>query len=63
MQRLEDFPLSGKTPIELSGLIYREVVVTPCRVLYKLIDDRVMVLHIVRQERDLRRFLLGLKEG
>ncbi|MEL0630903.1 type II toxin-antitoxin system RelE/ParE family toxin [Psychromonas aquatilis] len=58
VERLEDFPESGKKPIELSNLNYREVVVNPCRIFYKVETDKVFILHVMRQERDLRKFLL-----
>jgi len=58
IERLEDFPESGKKPIELTNLNYREVVVNPCRVFYKIDKEKVYILHVMRQERDLRKFLL-----
>jgi toxin ParE1/3/4 len=58
IERLETHPESGKKPIELSNLNYREVVVNPCRIFYKIDNDKVYILHVMRQERDLRKFLL-----
>ncbi len=58
VERLEAFPESGKKPIELTSLNYREVVVNPCRIFYKIDNDKVYILHVMRQERDLRKFLL-----
>jgi toxin ParE1/3/4 len=58
VERLEMFPESGKKPIELTNLNYREVVVNPCRIIYKIDTDRVIILHVMRQERDLRKLLL-----
>ncbi|WAJ71946.1 type II toxin-antitoxin system RelE/ParE family toxin [Catenovulum adriaticum] len=58
ISRLENHPESGKVPSELKGFSYREVVVNPCRVFYKLENNQVYILHVMRQERDLRRFLL-----
>jgi toxin ParE1/3/4 len=58
ISRLEDHPESGKRPFELSNLNYREVNVNPCRIFYKVDSDKVYILHVMRQERDLRRFLL-----
>lgn len=52
-------PLSGKIPEELSYLHYRELVVSPCRIYYKYEANSVYVLHILRQERDLQRFLIS----
>ena len=60
VERLEEFPESGKTPIELSNLNYREVIVNPCRIVYKIDNEKVFILHIMRQERDLRKFLLQM---
>ncbi|MBU2869122.1 type II toxin-antitoxin system RelE/ParE family toxin [Colwellia sp. E2M01] len=58
ISRLEDHPESGKIPQELTNLNYREVIVNPCRVFYKVDSDKVYILHVMRQERELRRFLL-----
>lgn len=58
IERLEAFPESGKKPIELTNLNYRAVVVNPCRIFYKIDNDKVYILHVMRQERDLRKFLL-----
>ena len=58
IQRLEQFPDSGKIPEEIDTLNYREVVVNPCRIFYKVEDDSVYILHALRHERDLRKFIL-----
>ncbi|WP_057833222.1 type II toxin-antitoxin system RelE/ParE family toxin [Colwellia sp. TT2012] len=58
VDRLESFPESGKKPLELSKLNYREIIVNPCRIFYKIDGDKVFILHVMRQERDLRKFLL-----
>jgi toxin ParE1/3/4 len=58
MSRLESHPESGKRPLELINFNYREVNVNPCRIFYKVDSDKVYILHVMRQERDLRRFLL-----
>lgn len=60
--RLEYFPLSGREPSELSGFSYREVIVNPCRVFYRIENDKVFILHVFRQERDLRRYLITFSE-
>lgn len=59
VERLEQFPDSGRIPAEIANLNYREVVVNPCRVFYKADEETVYILHVLRQERDLRRFLLA----
>jgi toxin ParE1/3/4 len=58
VERIEMLPESGKKPIELTSLNYREVIVNPCRIFYKIDNDKVYILHVMRQERDLRNFLL-----
>ena len=58
VDRLERFPESGKNPLELSKLNYREIIVNPCRIFYKIDGEKVFILHVMRQERDLRKFLL-----
>jgi len=58
ISRLKNHPESGKRPQELVNLYYREVNVNPCRIFYKVDSDKVYILHVMRQERDLRRFLL-----
>ena len=61
--RLELFPESGRVPPELSELDYREVIVTPCRIFYKIENNNVFILHVLRQEQDLRRYLLGVDKN
>lgn len=57
IDRLELFPKSGKVPSEISGLGYREVVISPCRVFYREDGDIVYIVHVCREERDLRKFM------
>lgn len=59
VERLSDFPESGRLPLELEHLNYREVVINPCRIFYKQEGDKVYILFVMRSERDLRRFLLS----
>lgn len=60
VERLAEFPASGREPPELPASIYREVVVPPCRVFYRQNGDQVIILHVMREERQLRRYMLGL---
>ena len=59
VDRLRDFPASGRIPPELPNSVYREVVVLPCRVFYREDAKRVFVLHLMREERQLRAYLFG----
>ncbi|MGQ7247247.1 type II toxin-antitoxin system RelE/ParE family toxin [Halomonas sp. V046] len=58
VERLQRFPHSGHVPAELPGSLYQELYVTPCRLFYRYEDDVVLIVHIMREERQLRRFLL-----
>lgn len=59
IQLLEQFPESGKIAEEIPDLNYRELFIKPCRVFYKAEPNSVYILHILRQERDLRQYLLA----
>lgn len=58
-ERLENFPKSGRIPPELPDSVYREVVVPPCRIFYREDEQRVLVLYVMREERQLRAYMLG----
>jgi toxin ParE1/3/4 len=58
VERLEQFPKSGRILPEIVELNYREVIVPPCRVFYRLDKTSVYIVHICREERDLRKFLI-----
>ncbi|MAA63158.1 MAG: plasmid stabilization protein [Alteromonadaceae bacterium] len=58
-ERLEDFPQSGRMPPELPNSVYREVVAPPCRIFYRGDQKRVFVLYVMREERQLRAYMLG----
>lgn len=57
--RLESFPQSGRIPPELPNSVYREVLVPPCRIFYREDEKRVLVLYVMREERQLRAYMLG----
>lgn len=59
IDRLELFPESGRKPPELKKLNYREVIVNPCRIFYKIENDFVYILHVMRQEQELRIYLFN----
>ncbi len=58
VDRLEHHPKSGRVPPELKSLNYREVIVSPCRVFYKVEKQKIYILFVMRQERDLKIFLI-----
>ena len=57
VERLEDFPLSGRNVPELPHLDYREIILSPCRIFYKVTNDDI--LYVMREERELRQFVLN----
>ncbi|MBN7769816.1 type II toxin-antitoxin system RelE/ParE family toxin [Marinobacter daepoensis] len=59
IERLENFPQSGRIPPELPNSVYREVVVPPCRIFYREDEKRVLVLYVMREERQLRAYMIG----
>lgn len=58
VERLQAHPKSDKRPPELPRSVYREVVVPPCRVFYRLEGAVVYILYVMRAERLLRAYLL-----
>ena len=58
VKRLENFPKSGRKPPELDKTIYREIIIPPCRVFYRIEEEKVFILYVMRSERKLRKFIL-----
>jgi len=58
VKRLKDFPSSGKIPDELENSRYREIVVGPCRIFYRVEADLVYILYVMRSERALRVYII-----
>lgn len=58
VDRLESFPESGRVPTELPHSIYRELYVKPCRIFYRKEKKVVLIVHVMREEMQLRKFLL-----
>ena len=55
---LSDSPESGRVPPELKNKNHREVIVGPCRFFYRVIDEEVVILYVMRSERNLRKYIL-----
>ena len=62
VERLETHPQSGKRPTELTSSHYREVIVPPCRIFYRIEGDAVFILYVMRAERLLRSYLLNERD-
>ncbi len=58
-ERLKSFPQSGRVPLALPNSVYREVVVRPCRIFYREDERRILILYVMREERQLRAYMLG----
>jgi len=58
IERLEQFPKPGRVPPELKKSRYREVIVRPCRIIYRINLDKVYRLYVMREERKLRKLLI-----
>ncbi len=59
VDRLENFPEADRIPPELENSTrYRELIVGPCRVFYRCDQNIVFILHVMRSERKLRKYLL-----
>ena len=57
--RLADFPQSGRVPPELPNSVYREILVPPCRIFYREDKQQVIVIYVMREERQLRAYMLA----
>lgn len=62
VERLQNFPISGTKIPELPDLPYRQLVVSPCRILYRVMDKEVVILSVMRSERQLNKHKL-LRRG
>jgi plasmid stabilization system protein ParE len=55
IERLRRFPASGRlVPELLPAKLYREVIVPPCRIIYRRERAQVVIVHVLRGERLLR---------
>ena len=54
IDKLEKHPSLGPTPPELEKSRYRQIVEAPCRIFYRLDNEQVLILHVMRSERLLR---------
>ena len=54
VERLAMFPKSGSIPPEIPHLPYRQVVVPPGRVFYRIDQEDILVIFVMRSEERLR---------
>ncbi len=55
VERLREFPDSGRRLPELRGPRYREIIVPPIRIVYRRKAGAILIVHVFRSERPLRR--------
>ena len=61
VERLEQFPNSGRTPPELENTHYQEIIVGPCRIFFRYQEPTVYILHVMRSERKLRKYVIDAR--
>lgn len=61
IDRLKQFPESGRRPPELKTSRYREIIVDPCRIFYRSEKEKIYILYVMRSERQLRKYLLNTR--
>lgn len=61
IERLEEFPESGRTPPEFKKSRYREIIVNPCRIFYRIESEEIYILYVMRSEKQLRKYLLSAR--
>ena len=54
VEQLEDHPKSGSVPPELKGTQYSQLVVPPVRIFYRLRQEVVFIVYVMRGERQFR---------
>jgi toxin ParE1/3/4 len=53
LERLRDHPSSGRWVPEIQQKTYREVIVPPCRIIYRREANDVLIVQVIRSERQL----------
>jgi plasmid stabilization system protein ParE len=50
VENLKRFPKLGSCPPELRGMPYRQLVISPCRLFYRIERKKLFILHVMRGE-------------
>ncbi len=61
IEQLAVFPESGVKPPELGNTRYRQIIESPCRIFYRYDGNSVIILHVMRSERQLLKSRLRRK--
>ena len=51
VENLADHPKLGKSVPELEPSVYRQLVFSPCRIFYRIEDEKVYIIHVMRTEK------------
>jgi toxin ParE1/3/4 len=51
VDQLKQFPEVGWEPPELDDLTYRQIILNPCRIFYRLGQDKLYILHVMQSKR------------
>jgi len=51
VEQLQKFPASGSKIPEVADLPYRQLIVPPCRILYRINAGDIVILSVMRSER------------
>jgi len=51
VERLMEFPESGSCPKELRGTSYRHLVIPPLRIFYRIRENEILIIYVMRGER------------
>lgn len=43
-------PKSGKLVEEFEASVYREIILPPCKIFYRIADDIIYIIHVIREE-------------
>ena len=62
VEQLRAHPDSGSKPPELRGWRYRQLIEPPCRIFYRHDDNQVIILYVMRGERQLRQGTVAKRE-
>jgi toxin ParE1/3/4 len=63
VEKLQNFPQMGSLPKELHGLPYRQIIVPPCRIFYRIEKNIIFIIHIFRGEQLVRKELFPARPG
>ena len=61
VDKLELYPKLGKKLRALPEFSYREIIIPPCRIFYRISGQETFIIHVVRDEKELRTFMLNPK--